>query len=397
MIRTTATSTDSSVIEPRRLVVRRQREDGRHEQPDEGQDEQRGVRDGDLGAEVLGAVRRPPIRTLSAQDQQQVADDRAGQRRLDDLDQAGLEGEERDDQLGDVAERRVEDAADLRPGERAEPLGRQADDPGEPEDRRRRHDEQERLVGVQAEVEDDRQRGSGRPSRSGDARDSGESWPRIGRPERAWCGRGAAVMRAILAEAVSSAVEPRGAASPVAAATRRAASPRATPACDQRLDLGARRGEGARPRRRGRDRNAGRPRPRRPATNSPRGGIRPSGPAAAASSPSEPRTIVSWSLVSSRQTAPGRSRPHASARSRRVAATRPGASNSDRPALVGGDPGEPLAALAPGPRQEALERPARPGHARTPRPRPGRPMRPGSARPCRPRRPMPPPARRPDR
>ena len=46
------------------------------------------------------------------------------------------ESEERDDQLGDVAERRVEDAADLRPGDRAEPLGRQADDPGEAEDRR---------------------------------------------------------------------------------------------------------------------------------------------------------------------------------------------------------------------------------------------------------------------
>ena len=57
--------------------------------------------------------------------------------------------------------------ADLRPGDRAKPLGRQPDHPGEPEDRRRRHDEQDRFVGVQAEVEDDRQRGSGRPSRSG--------------------------------------------------------------------------------------------------------------------------------------------------------------------------------------------------------------------------------------
>ena len=61
---------------------------------------------------AVAAARRPA--TLSAEDQQQVADDRAGQRRLDDLDQAGLQGEERDDQLGDVAERRVEDAADLR-------------------------------------------------------------------------------------------------------------------------------------------------------------------------------------------------------------------------------------------------------------------------------------------
>ena len=39
-----------------------------------------------------------------------------------------------------------------------------------------------------------------------------------------------------------------------------------------------------------------------------------------------PRLIVSWSFVSSRQTAPDRSPPQAAARSARVAATRPGAS-----------------------------------------------------------------------
>ena len=48
-------------------------------------------------------------------------------------------------------------------------------------------------------------------------------------------------------------------------------------------------------------------------------------------SPSVPRTICSWILVSSRQTAPRRSAPQAAARSRSVAATRPGASYSTDP------------------------------------------------------------------
>ena len=42
-------------------------------------------------------------------------------------------------------------------------------------------------------------------------------------------------------------------------------------------------------------------------------------------------TIVSWTFVSSRQTAAGRSSPHAAARSRSVAATRPGASYTTVP------------------------------------------------------------------
>ena len=58
---------------------------------------------------------------------------------------------------------------------------------------------------------------------------------------------------------------------------------------------------------------------------------------------------------------PARSPPQAAARSASVAATRPGASYSDRRPLVGGDPGQALPALAAGARQEALERPARPG------------------------------------
>ena len=79
-----------------------------------------------------------------------------------------------------------------------------------------------------------------------------------------------------------------------------------------------------------------RPAPRAPvhapttSTNSPRAGMAPL-PAASASSPSVPRETVSWSFVSSRHTAAGRSGPHAVARSRSVPATRFGASNTIAP------------------------------------------------------------------
>ena len=135
---------------------------------------------------------------------------------------------------------------------------------------------------------------------------------------------------------------------PVAAATRRAASPRAVPAGDEPLDLGRarrqrvvrggrRRGSGARP-----------PRPpaRRRSTNSPRSVIvavrGPRRPARRAA----PRTISSWSFVSSRQTRAGRSAPQAAARSRSVAASRVGRLEQDRRPLVGGDPRQPLPPLA---------------------------------------------------
>ena len=98
-------------------------------------------------------------------------------------------------------------------------------------------------------------------------------------------------------------------------------------------------------------------------TNSPRLGIVPSA-AAAANSPSGPRTICSWTLVSSRQTAPGRPAPQAAARSRSVAATRPGRLEQHGPAVVGGDRGDSVLSLSPRTRQEPLERPARAGHPR---------------------------------
>ncbi len=142
-----------------RLVAGGQGEDGRHEQADQRQDEQGGIGPGDLLAERLGAVAQAADQDARAHDQQQVADDRPGQRGLDDLDETGLQGEERDDQLGDVPERGIEDAADLRAGQGAQPLRRQAHDPRKAEDRGGRQHEQDGRVGVEAEVEDDRRRG----------------------------------------------------------------------------------------------------------------------------------------------------------------------------------------------------------------------------------------------
>ena len=127
-------------------------------------------------AERLGPVPQPADQHARAEDEQQVADDRAGERRLDDLDQPGLQGEERDDQLGDVAERRVEDAADLRAGQRAEPLGREADDPGQARGSRPPTTMKRTVaVGVQPEVEDDRNDADGERDEHGRSRANGES------------------------------------------------------------------------------------------------------------------------------------------------------------------------------------------------------------------------------
>ena len=60
------------------------------------------------------------------EDEQQVAQNAAGDRRLHQLDQAGAQRHDRDDQLGGVAERRVEQAADRGAGPMRQVLGRLA-------------------------------------------------------------------------------------------------------------------------------------------------------------------------------------------------------------------------------------------------------------------------------
>ena len=77
-----------------------------------------------------------------AEDEEEVADDATGQRAAHDLRQPVVDGEERDDQLGRVAEGRVEEAADSRARVVGRVLGRLADQPGERDERERREHEE---------------------------------------------------------------------------------------------------------------------------------------------------------------------------------------------------------------------------------------------------------------
>ena len=94
---------------------------------------------------ALDAVPPAAEEERQPEDEQAVGQDRPDQRGLDDDDQAGLEREDRDEQLGQVAQRRLEDAGLARPEPMAELVGARADEPGQPGQGDRRHDEHERV------------------------------------------------------------------------------------------------------------------------------------------------------------------------------------------------------------------------------------------------------------
>ena len=75
-----------------------------------------------------------------------VREDRADERGLDDVDEPLVEREQGDEELGQVAERRLDDAraAGAEPG--AELLGRGADEPGEAGERHRGDDERQDVA-----------------------------------------------------------------------------------------------------------------------------------------------------------------------------------------------------------------------------------------------------------
>ena len=87
-----------------------------------------------LVLETAGEARR-------AQDEQDVADDRAGERRLDDAVVALLERDQGDDELGGVAEGGVQEPADAFARALGQVLGRFAQPTGERHDREARADE----------------------------------------------------------------------------------------------------------------------------------------------------------------------------------------------------------------------------------------------------------------
>ncbi len=73
--------------------------------------------------ELLGLELEPAAQHRGAQDEEGVADDRSGQRRLHDLGQPFPQCHDRDDELGHVAERGVEEPPDPFAGSRGEVLG----------------------------------------------------------------------------------------------------------------------------------------------------------------------------------------------------------------------------------------------------------------------------------
>ena len=99
-----------------------------------------------------------PCEEREAEDEQKVADHRAGERAAHDLGQPFVHGEERDDQLRGVAERRVEEASDAGSRVLRSVLGRLADQPREGDQRDGGQHELDRLVEVCQVVERDRER-----------------------------------------------------------------------------------------------------------------------------------------------------------------------------------------------------------------------------------------------
>ncbi len=89
-----------------------QLEDRRHDQRHAGQQQHQRLRVGRRAVERLALALEAADQHRRAHDEQDVAEDRAHQRRLDDLLQALAQREEGDDQLGRVAERHVEEPAD---------------------------------------------------------------------------------------------------------------------------------------------------------------------------------------------------------------------------------------------------------------------------------------------
>jgi hypothetical protein len=100
-------------------------------------------------------VAGPPEEQREAEDEQEVAGDRAHQRCPHDLGQAVGDRDDRDDQLWRIAERRIEKAAYARAGAQRDVVRRLADQPRQRDERRRGEHEQLQLVGITEPVQDD--------------------------------------------------------------------------------------------------------------------------------------------------------------------------------------------------------------------------------------------------
>ena len=99
-----------------------------------------------------------------AEDEERVDEDRADQRGLHQGDEPGPEREDADEELGQVADRRLDDAGRRRAEVVAEVVGRLADQVGDPAERQRRRREGEERRGG-GEVQRASQRHQGRDGR----------------------------------------------------------------------------------------------------------------------------------------------------------------------------------------------------------------------------------------
>ena len=96
-----------------------------------------------------------------AENEQRVDEDRSEDRGLRDRRVLGLQGEDDDEELGQVADRRLQRAGDRRPEAHADLLGGERDDPGQAGQRERREDERDDVrdaADVASDAGQDRQR-----------------------------------------------------------------------------------------------------------------------------------------------------------------------------------------------------------------------------------------------
>ena len=113
------------------------RDRGRDEQGDRGQQQHSGLRARVGGVEFLRVVLEAAEQERAAQHEEAVGHDGPGHRRFHEVEHPGAQRGDGDDELGQVAERRVEQSADRVPGLRGHALGR-AGSGGRPAERWRR-------------------------------------------------------------------------------------------------------------------------------------------------------------------------------------------------------------------------------------------------------------------
>ena len=96
-----------------------------------------------------------------AEDEEDIRDDAACERAADDVRQPVVDSEQRDDQLGRIAEAGIEEAADARAGVLGRVLGRFADHPGERDESGCGDSELDDVTDIEGETDDERGRHEG--------------------------------------------------------------------------------------------------------------------------------------------------------------------------------------------------------------------------------------------